>query len=158
MCLRVCSRSVSKDNILSSKKDFWQEVCHNPCPHISTNSLDGWWCVWRLEGKKKRNLPPVVREKELSKLCFLFLQGMNLETYVPSAEWDIVKNTATQNVVIFDCCPGEEYSYLTFELKLQRRINFHIKLVILPTLLLSVVSLFIFWIPVHRPDRTSLSK
>ena len=82
---------------------------------------------------------------------------MNLTDYVPNAEWEITENVVQLSMKKYDCC-AEMYSDLTFTLTLKRRVSFQIKLMILPTLLLSVISLFMFWIPAHRPDRTSLGE
>ena len=82
---------------------------------------------------------------------------MNLAKYVPNAEWNITENTVDLNMVYYQCCE-EPYADLTFRLTLKRKITFQIKLMVLPTLLLSAVSLFMFWIPAHRPDRTALGE
>ena len=82
---------------------------------------------------------------------------MNLTNYVRNAEWEITENVVKFSKTKYDCCT-ETYSDLRFSLTLKRRVSFQIKLMILPTLLLSVISLFMFWIPAHRPDRTALGK
>ena len=38
------------------------------------------------------------------------------------------------------------------------QVTFHLRLILVPTLLLSVMSLAIFWIPPTRPDRTGIGK
>ncbi len=45
---------------------------------------------------------------------------------------------------------------LTYTLKLERKVTFHIKLILIPSILLSLMSTVIFWIPSYRPDRTAM--
>ena len=77
--------------------------------------------------------------------------------YIVSSEWDITHNTAEKHVLKYSCCDNP-YADLTFNLTLKRRVTFHMKLILIPTVLLSVMSVFIFWIPPNRPDRTGLGK
>ena len=87
----------------------------------------------------------------------VLFQGMKTYRYLPNSEWEIVENTATRNLIKYDCCP-HPYGDLTFNLTLRRKVSFQLRLMLLPTLLLSTISLFMFWIPAHRPDRTALGR
>ena len=89
--------------------------------------------------------------------CKFLFQGMKTYRYLPNSEWEIMENTATRNLIKYDCCP-HPYGDLTFNLTLRRKVSFQLRLMLLPTLLLSTISLFMFWIPAHRPDRTALGR
>jgi nicotinic acetylcholine receptor len=77
--------------------------------------------------------------------------------YIPNSEWEITGNSATRNVVKYSCC-AEEYADLTFTIRMKRNSGFYLRVLLLPTLLLSVMVLIMFWIPPQRPDRTSLGE
>ena len=76
--------------------------------------------------------------------------------YVNSSEWDIEETHAKRHVRYYPCCDDEPYPDLTFYLTIRRRPAFYIYVLILPSVLLSVLTLVLFWIPPQRPDRTAL--
>ena len=80
----------------------------------------------------------------------------NLDQKMPNVEWNITKTHAVRNVELYNCCPAEQYVDLTFYILITRQWGFFFKFMLLPTLLLSCLSLSIFWIPPMRPDRTGL--
>ncbi len=89
-----------------------------------------------------------------------FLDGENkfdTKEYVNNSEWNIVNNVAAKTVTKYPCCVNT-YVDMQFNITLQRRVTFHMRLILVPTVLLSTMSAAIFWIPPHRPDRTSLGK
>ena len=97
---------------------------------------------------------------DISRLNPFFLKeiaAVAVEGYVPSSEWAIIDNMAIKNVVKYPCCENS-YADLSFHLKLKRRVTFHMRLILIPTVLLSIMSVAVFWIPPNRPDRTSLGE
>ncbi len=95
---------------------------------------------------------------DIKRLDPQFLDGreaMKVDGYVPSSEWEIIQNAAQKNVLLYPCCDNP-YADLTFNLTLKRRVTFHIRLILIPTVLLSAMSVAIFCIPPNRPDRTGL--
>lgn len=95
------------------------------------------------------------------KLDLVFLRGgrgFNMEGYVPHSEWEILTHHVERNVLAYSCCDNNNYTDLTFSVTLKRRVTFHMRLILIPAVLLSAMSLAIFWIPANRPDRTSLGK
>ena len=98
---------------------------------------------------------------DAKKLDLLFLRdraGFNMEGYVAHSEWEILDHHGERNVLAYACCDSNNYTDLTFSVTLKRRVTFHMRLILIPTVLLSAMSLAIFWIPANRPDRTSLGK
>jgi len=79
---------------------------------------------------------------------------IELDQYNKNSEWELLETTALRNVVIYPCCP-HPYADLTYRLTLKRRVTFHMRLFLIPTAILSILSMGIFWIPPNRPDRSA---
>ena len=73
------------------------------------------------------------------------------------SEWTVVERTGEINKEMYDCCL-KPYSTVTFKLTLRRQATVHMKLIVLPTSLLTIMTLVIFCIPAHRPDRIGMSE
>ncbi|CAG5136305.1 unnamed protein product, partial [Candidula unifasciata] len=82
-------------------------------------------------------------------------QEINLDDYMQSNEWDLVKNVAVRNVKFYTCCP-EPYPDLTFTLQMKRKVAFYTLILILPCGLLSLLTLVIFWVPPESPAKLQL--
>ena len=96
-----------------------------------------------------------------TKLDLMFYEGLadvDTREYIDSSEWDILRTSARHHVRYYPCCDDEPYPDLTFNLTLRRRTAFYVYVLILPSVLLSSLTLVLFWIPPQRPDRTSLGK
>ena len=96
-----------------------------------------------------------------NKLTLAFNEGLvdlDMREFVESSEWDVMHTSAEKHVRVYPCCPDEPYPDLTFYLTLRRRTAFYVYVLILPSVLLSSLTLVLFWIPPQRPDRTSLGK
>jgi Neurotransmitter-gated ion-channel ligand binding domain len=81
---------------------------------------------------------------------------VDLSQYVASSDWDLVSAGASRNYVQ----DSEDYAYyqLTFNIVIRRRPGFYLYVLIVPSLLLSLLTPGLFWIPPSRPDRTTLGK
>ena len=86
------------------------------------------------------------------------LENMDLREYINSSEFDVVRTWAELHIRVYPCCGDELYPDLTFYVIMRRKAAFHIYVLILPSVLLSFLTLVLFWIPPQRPDRTSLGK
>ena len=96
-----------------------------------------------------------------NKLDLTFYESLvDLDTreYIESSEWMILSTRAQHNIRYYPCCQDEPYPDLTFYLTIKRRTAFYIYVLILPSVLLSCLTVVLFWIPPQRPDRTSLGK
>jgi len=80
---------------------------------------------------------------------------MSREEYIPSNEWDVMEATALRNVKFYSCCK-EPYPDVTFYLKIKRRGGFYNYILVLPCLLLSYLTLVIFWLPPESPAKLVL--
>lgn len=82
-------------------------------------------------------------------------QGFVLTDYVASNEWDILDSSAVKNVEHYPCC-AEPYSDLTFKLKIKRKVAFYNYILILPCVLLSSLTMVLFWLPPESPAKMQL--
>ena len=82
---------------------------------------------------------------------------MDLADYYESNVWDVLGTPAVKNVKTYVCCP-EPYMDLTFSLIIRRRATFYAYILILPCVLLTSVTLILFWIPPESPAKMQLGR
>lgn len=96
-----------------------------------------------------------------SKIDLSFLydteSGFDMTDYVPSNEWDIKTSYSRKNVIRYACCP-EPYVDLTFLLEIRRKPAFYNYILILPCILLSSLTLVLFWLPPESPAKMQLGE
>ncbi|XP_052825757.1 neuronal acetylcholine receptor subunit alpha-10 isoform X3 [Octopus bimaculoides] len=83
------------------------------------------------------------------------VQGFELTDYVPSNEWDILDSSAIKHTKYYPCC-SEPYPDLTFTLKIKRKVAFYNYILILPCVLLSSLTMVLFWLPPESPAKMQL--
>ncbi|KAL3876547.1 hypothetical protein ACJMK2_034388 [Sinanodonta woodiana] len=88
-------------------------------------------------------------------LLYETTSGFEFSDYIKSNEWDIVSSSAVRTVMIYTCCP-EPYVDLTFTLKIRRQAAFYNYILILPCILLSSVTMVLFWLPPESPAKMQL--
>ncbi|KAL8616961.1 hypothetical protein ACOMHN_041879 [Nucella lapillus] len=79
----------------------------------------------------------------------------DLSAYVNSNSWRIIDAPAMKRVQYYTCCP-EPYVDLAFILVFQRRATFYNYILILPCILLTSITLVLFWIPPESPAKLML--
>ena len=85
------------------------------------------------------------------------LEEVDTSDYIDSNEWDLIEHPAFKNVKYYPCCE-EPYPDLTFRLKIKRIAAFYNYILILPCVLLSSLTLVIFWLPPESPAKMMLGK
>ena len=85
------------------------------------------------------------------------LDAVDLNDYIESNEWKVVTHAAIKNTKYYPCCV-EPYPDLTFTLKLKRKVVFYNYILILPCVLLSSLTLVLFWLPPESPAKMVLGK
>lgn len=75
--------------------------------------------------------------------------------YTQSNVWKVLSAPAVRNVNKYECCP-EPYVDLTFTLVMRRRATFYANILILPCVLLTSLTLVLFWIPPESPAKMML--
>jgi len=77
--------------------------------------------------------------------------------YVESNEWALIGHPAVKHVEYYTCCP-EPYPDLTFTIRLKRIAVFYNYILVLPCVLLSFLTLVIFWLPPESPAKMMLGQ
>ena len=90
-------------------------------------------------------------------ISFYDLDEVDLNDYIVSNEWDVIEHPATKNTKYYPCCK-EPYPDLTFNLRLRRKVAFYNYILILPCVLLSSLTLVLFWLPPESPAKMVLGK
>ena len=72
-----------------------------------------------------------------------------------SNEWELVGHPAQKNTIQYACCP-EPYPDLTFTIALRRVSAFYNYILVLPCVLLSCLTLVVFWLPPESPAKILL--
>ena len=85
------------------------------------------------------------------------LEKVDVNDYIRSNEWALLEYPAVRNVQYYPCC-DEPYPDLTFTLKLKRIAAFYNYILILPCVLLSSLTLVIFWLPPESPAKMMLGE
>ncbi|XP_033108432.1 neuronal acetylcholine receptor subunit alpha-3-like isoform X2 [Anneissia japonica] len=79
-----------------------------------------------------------------------------IDSYQPNGEWDLIDIDINREEDKFSCCPNA-YSTLTFSLKVKRNSDFYIYNLILPYLMISLLSIFVFYLPPDSGEKMTLS-
>lgn len=74
------------------------------------------------------------------------LEEVDVTDYVESNEWLLLSNPAKRNVMFYPCCK-EPYLDLTFTLVIKRLGAFYLYILLIPCVLLSLLTLVVFWLP-----------
>ncbi|KAL8563805.1 hypothetical protein ACOMHN_058663 [Nucella lapillus] len=80
---------------------------------------------------------------------------MDLAEYIESNAWKILDVPAKRNVAWYSCCPAP-YVDLKYTLVFQRRATLYNYILILPCMLLTSITLILFWIPPESPAKMQL--
>ncbi|KAK2169882.1 hypothetical protein LSH36_6g07048 [Paralvinella palmiformis] len=83
------------------------------------------------------------------------LEAIDLNDYIVSNEWTVIEHPAKKNTAYYPCCK-EPYPDLTFSLRLRRKVAFYNYILILPCVLLSSLTLVLFWLPPESPAKMVL--
>ena len=71
-------------------------------------------------------------------------KGINLDKYQTNSEWDMIDSTVM-----------EEENAVIFTLKIKRKPRYMVLTIILPVVMLSVLNLFVFWLPCDSGEKVS---
>jgi len=91
------------------------------------------------------------------KLLFVHMFQVDTNDYVDSNEWALLEHPAEKKLNYYSCC-NEPYPDLTFRVKLKRIAVFYNYILVLPCVLLSFLTLVIFWLPPESPAKILLGK
>ena len=74
-------------------------------------------------------------------------QEVNLDSYKPNGEWEMLDTVASRDEFFYECCPDDRFSFTAFKIHMRRRYTFYVMNVILPSMVTSVLLLSIFYCP-----------
>ncbi|XP_025078112.1 neuronal acetylcholine receptor subunit alpha-10-like [Pomacea canaliculata] len=81
--------------------------------------------------------------------------GVDLSNYVTNGEWELLRVDAVRNVVTYPCCP-EPFPDVTFTIYLRRRTLYYTYNVIIPCVMLSTLTLLVFWMSPESGEKVTL--
>ncbi|KAL8562671.1 hypothetical protein ACOMHN_011242 [Nucella lapillus] len=81
--------------------------------------------------------------------------GIDLSNYVRNGEWVLLKVESFRKVVIYPCCP-EPFPDVRIILYLRRRIQYYLINVIGPCVMLSTLTLLVFWLTPESGEKINL--
>ncbi|XP_061175301.1 neuronal acetylcholine receptor subunit alpha-9-like isoform X2 [Saccostrea echinata] len=79
--------------------------------------------------------------------------GFELSDYVESNEWNVLGSSVEKDTIIYSCCPDAPYVAITFNIRIKRKPAFYNYILILPCILLSSLTLVLFWLPPESSDK-----
>ncbi|OWA52233.1 Acetylcholine receptor subunit beta-like 2 [Hypsibius exemplaris] len=79
--------------------------------------------------------------------------GMDLSEYKPSIEWDILKVSAVRETEIYDYGP---WIYITYSMIIRRKTLFYTVNFVIPCVLISSLTIFIFYVPSDSGEKVTL--
>ena len=81
--------------------------------------------------------------------------SVDLSNYVSNGEWELLKVVAIRNVVYYPCCP-EPFPDVRFIIFLRRRTLYYTYNVIVPCIMLSTLTLLVFWMSPDSGEKVTL--
>ncbi|XP_048761754.1 neuronal acetylcholine receptor subunit alpha-2-like isoform X3 [Ostrea edulis] len=82
-------------------------------------------------------------------------EEMDLSEFQKSNVWHVLAAMGEKNIEKYTCCP-ELFIDLTFRLTIRRKATFYAYTLILPCVLLTSLTLILFWIPAESPAKLTL--
>lgn len=82
-------------------------------------------------------------------------KSADLKHYVTNGEWDVIEVSAKKEVTFFPCCP-EPYPYVTYTLRVRRRMLYYVSNLILPCGVIAALAFLSFYLPADSGERISL--
>jgi len=85
------------------------------------------------------------------------IQKMVTDDYfVPNKAWTVLEAPGARNVKLYACCPDAPYIDITYRISFRRSATFYTYILILPCVLLTTLTLVLYWIPPESPTKMSL--
>uniref|UniRef100_A0A6Q2XQK6 Neuronal acetylcholine receptor subunit alpha-7 n=1 Tax=Esox lucius TaxID=8010 RepID=A0A6Q2XQK6_ESOLU len=88
-------------------------------------------------------------------LLDLQMLDVDISTYIPNGEWDLVGVPVKRNELYYDCCK-EPYPDVTFTVTMRRRTLYYGLNLLIPCVLISGLALLVFLLPADSGEKISL--
>ncbi|KAM9315028.1 neuronal acetylcholine receptor subunit alpha-7-like [Pholidichthys leucotaenia] len=85
----------------------------------------------------------------------LQMMEVDISTYIPNGEWDLVGVPGKRNELYYDCCK-EPYPDVTFTVTMRRRTLYYGLNLLIPCVLISGLALLVFLLPADSGEKISL--
>ncbi|XP_070540189.1 neuronal acetylcholine receptor subunit beta-2-like [Ptychodera flava] len=79
------------------------------------------------------------------------------ENYVENVEWELTDSSALEIYEANECCPDEAYSVVMYTIELRRRPLFYVLNILVPCLVMSLLTLVVFYLPSDSGEKMTLS-
>ncbi|XP_043099688.1 neuronal acetylcholine receptor subunit alpha-7 isoform X2 [Puntigrus tetrazona] len=83
------------------------------------------------------------------------MQAVDISTYIPNGEWDLVGVPGKRNELYYECCK-EPYPDVTFTVTMRRRTLYYGLNLLIPCVLISGLALLVFLLPADSGEKISL--
>nr|QQY02575.1 acetylcholine-gated chloride channel subunit-2 [Cryptocotyle lingua] len=83
-------------------------------------------------------------------------ENLRMTNYVLNQEWSVTRTRAVFTEISYPCCP-EKYPDISFYIEMRRQSAFYTYILILPSVLLSVLTAVVFWLPPETPSKIILA-
>ncbi|XP_057694172.1 neuronal acetylcholine receptor subunit alpha-7-like [Corythoichthys intestinalis] len=87
----------------------------------------------------------------------LSIKKAEISEYIPNVEWDLVAVSGNKHTIYYECCPDEPYYDITFTIVMRRRTLFYALNLLIPCIVISILSLFVFLLPADSGEKISLA-
>lgn len=84
------------------------------------------------------------------------IHAVDLSEYVENNEWKVIRTNATRNIIVYHCCP-DPYIDITFMLVLARRSAPYIQSILLPSGMIQIITLAIYFLPLESKERITMA-
>jgi len=81
---------------------------------------------------------------------------INMDVFRSNGEWEVVGTTSVGIAQQYDSDPGVLFPTVRFSLYLRRKPRFYVINIVAPCILLSVLALFVFYLPPDSGEKVSL--
>ncbi|KAF5891834.1 neuronal acetylcholine receptor subunit alpha-7-like, partial [Clarias magur] len=88
-------------------------------------------------------------------LLDLQMQEVDISTYIPNGEWDLVGVPGKRNELYYECCK-EPYPDVTYTVTIRRRTLYYGLNLLIPCVLISGLALLVFLLPADSGEKISL--
>ncbi|KAK2160315.1 hypothetical protein LSH36_136g05020 [Paralvinella palmiformis] len=84
-------------------------------------------------------------------------EGVILDGYQQSAEWDLMEATAQENHVPYPCCPNEPYPDVTFYITLRRKHLYYVINLVIPCMSMNILTIVAFYLPSSSGEKIGIT-
>ena len=99
----------------------------------------------------------IARQPADSPEQLLVKDGIILDGYQQSVEWDLMEATAQENHVAYPCCPNEPYPDVTFYITLRRKHLYYVINLVIPCMSMNILTIVAFYLPSSSGEKIGIT-